>query len=87
MFWQGEDPDVVEVFESVGEQVGGDGRAVCPLQVQLLQVAAVVEAADGGHQHPVIVPLRPEPLDVLGEEEGDVLHELLAREVIVTGHL
>ena len=31
LFWQGEDPDVVEVFESVGEQVRADGGAVCPL--------------------------------------------------------
>ena len=46
-----------------------------------------MEAADGRHQHPVIVPLGPEPLDMLGEEECDVLHELLAREVIVSSHL
>ena len=35
----------------------------------------------------VVVPLCSEPLDVLGEEEGDVLHELLAHVVIVTSHL
>ena len=87
LFWKGEDPDVIEVFESVGEQVGGDSGAVRPLQVELLQVGAVVEAADGWHEHPVIVPLGPEPLDVLGEEESDVLHQLLAREVVVSGHL
>ena len=58
LFGQGEHPDTVEVLESVREEVGGDGGAVRHLQVQLLQVAALVQAADGRHQHSVIVPAK-----------------------------
>ena len=56
LFGQGEHPDTVEMLEGVSEEVGGDGGAVRHLQVQLLQVAALVQAADGRHQHAVVVP-------------------------------
>ena len=97
---QSQHTEVVEVLESVGQQVGRDGAAVRLLQVELLQVTALVQAADGGHQHSVIVPaklhcqqdywtsllspLSSESLDVFGEEESDVLHKLF---VIVTRNL
>ena len=32
-------------------------------------------------------PLGTEPLDMFGEEERDVLHQLLARQVVVARHL
>ena len=53
---QSQDSETVEMLEGVSQQVGGDGAAVGLLQVQLLHVAALVEAADGGHQHSVIIP-------------------------------
>ena len=106
LFGQGEHPDTVEVLEGVREEVGGDGGAVRHLQVELLQVAALVQAADGRHQHAVVIPgqaagwehvrtniielgspLGTEPLDMFGEEERDVLHQLLARQVVVARHL
>ena len=48
-------PDLVEMLEGVREEVGCDGGAVRLFQVQLLQVAALVQTAHRRHQHPVSV--------------------------------
>ena len=84
---QREYAEVPHELEDVCEQVRGDGGAVGLLEVELLDVGALVEAADGGHQHAVHVLLRPEPPRVLREEEDDVLHQLLPRQAVVARHL
>ena len=84
---QREYAEVPHELEDVCEQVRGDGGAVGLLEVELLEVGALVEAADGGHQHAVHVLLRPEPPRVLREEEDDVLHQLLPRQAVVARHL
>lgn len=48
-------PDLVEMLQGVCEEVGGDGGAVRLLQVELLQVAALVQAANCRHQHTIVV--------------------------------
>ena len=48
---------------------------------------SLVQATDGGHEDAVDVLLRAEPPRVLREEEDDVLHQLLARQAVVAGHL
>ena len=69
------------------QEVGAYGLAVCLLQVELLNVCAFVQTSDDGHEDPVHVFLGPEPLDVFGEEQDDVLHELLPRLIEMSGHL
>ena len=71
----------------MSEQVRCDGGAVCFLEIELLDVGALVKAADRGHQHAVDVLLRAEPPRVLREEEDDVLHQLFASQAVVAGHL
>ena len=70
------------------EQVRCDGGAVGILEVELLDVGALVQAADGGHEDAVhVLLLDAEPPRVLREEEDDVLHQLLARQAVVAGDL
>ena len=71
----------------MGEQVRCDGGAIGLLEIELLNVGALVQAADRGHQDAVDVLLCAESPRVLREEEDDVLHQLFARQAVVACHL
>lgn len=87
LFRQRQNPQVVGELENVCQEVDGDGRAVGLLQVQLLDVGDLLQRVDGGHQHAVDVVLGPEPLQPRREEQRNVLDDLAAGFIEVTGDL